>query len=115
MSVKATGHANVGAQSEACAQLVCDGLLVRDPTRRLGSSTAAADGGGCGFARFQRHPFFAGVDWPKLERREVQPPFVPFRSKGGRPEDDVKNIDKVRVRGRREQQPTNAPSRIPFL
>ena len=33
------------------------------------------------------------MDWGALRRREVTPPFVPSRGKG-RPEDDVKNIDK---------------------
>jgi hypothetical protein len=25
----------------------------------------------------KEHPFFSGIDWAKLERREVKPPFTP--------------------------------------
>jgi len=89
--------------SEAGAKFICEGLLVRDPSRRLGAATSTSrnpnesSSSSSGFARFQQHPFFEGLDWLALTRRELPPPFVPSRSKGGKPEDDVKNVDKVRA------------------
>jgi hypothetical protein len=92
--------------SEAGNKLICEGLLVRDPSRRLGASStstskqpyggsSSSSNSSSGFARFQQHPFFEGLDWLALTRRELPPPFVPSRSKGGKPEDDIKNVDKV--------------------
>ncbi|KAG9444400.1 hypothetical protein H6P81_015740 [Aristolochia fimbriata] len=43
------------------------GLLVKDPNRRLGSTTGAA--------ALKRHPFFHGVNWALL--RCVTPPYTP--------------------------------------
>ena len=44
-------------------------LLVRDPEKRLGSKEDAKE--------LTRHPFFEGIDWQKLYRREYKPPFNP--------------------------------------
>lgn len=41
-------------------------LLVRDPNTRLTDP-----------ALIKKHPWFDGIDWVKLENKEVQPPFVP--------------------------------------
>ncbi|XP_035276062.1 protein kinase C delta type-like [Anguilla anguilla] len=41
-------------------------LLERDPTHRLG---VAGD--------IRAHPFFEVIDWPTLEKREMEPPFKP--------------------------------------
>lgn len=46
------------------------GLLEREPGRRLGS-------GRNGEGDIQRHPFFATIDWGKIEKREVKPPYAP--------------------------------------
>ncbi|RKP33203.1 kinase-like domain-containing protein, partial [Dimargaris cristalligena] len=46
------------------------GFLERDVTKRLGC-------GPDGFARIKEHPFFRNIDWDRLERREISPPFVP--------------------------------------
>lgn len=44
---------------------------------------------GEGAAEIKRHPWFAGIDWDKLKRREVTPPFIP-KTKG---KNDLSNID----------------------
>ncbi|XP_076141151.1 ribosomal protein S6 kinase alpha-2 isoform X2 [Alosa pseudoharengus] len=50
-------------------------LFKRNPTNRLGPD---------GVEEIKRHPFFATIDWNKLYRREIKPPFKPAV---GRPED----------------------------
>ncbi|KAG5266846.1 hypothetical protein AALO_G00236880 [Alosa alosa] len=52
-------------------------LFKRNPTNRLGA-------GPDGVEEIKRHPFFATIDWNKLYRREIKPPFKPAV---GRPED----------------------------
>ncbi|KAI9913807.1 hypothetical protein PsorP6_005630 [Peronosclerospora sorghi] len=46
------------------------GLLRRDPAKRLGS-------GPSGVQEIMDHPFFASIDFDKLLKREVEPPFKP--------------------------------------
>merc|ERR1712137_696036 len=50
---------------DACSLL--EGLLTRDPAKRYGSD----------FSVIKNHPFFSGIDWGKLERKEIEPPFKP--------------------------------------
>lgn len=45
-------------------------LLVKDPRKRLGGGPEDAE-------ELKRHPFFKVINWEKLERREVSPPFKP--------------------------------------
>ncbi|CAF3261061.1 unnamed protein product [Rotaria socialis] len=45
-------------------------LFKRNPANRLGS-------GPDGFRNIQKHEFFASIDWDKLFRREIEPPFIP--------------------------------------
>uniref|UniRef100_A0A8C7Y623 non-specific serine/threonine protein kinase n=1 Tax=Oryzias sinensis TaxID=183150 RepID=A0A8C7Y623_9TELE len=52
-------------------------LFKRNPTNRLGA-------GPDGVEEIKRHRFFASIDWKKLYRKEVRPPFKPSV---GRPED----------------------------
>uniref|UniRef100_A0A6Q2X1R6 Ribosomal protein S6 kinase n=2 Tax=Esox lucius TaxID=8010 RepID=A0A6Q2X1R6_ESOLU len=52
-------------------------LFKRNPTNRLGA-------GPDGVEEIKRHHFFANIDWNKLYRREIKPPFKPAV---GRPED----------------------------
>mmetsp|Transcript_9212 Transcript_9212/g.21874 ORF Transcript_9212/g.21874 Transcript_9212/m.21874 type:complete len:548 (+) Transcript_9212:146-1789(+) len=52
-------------------------LLVRDPSRRI-------DGDGV-----HAHPFFSGIDWEALNRKEVEAPFVPRVES----ETDIGNFD----------------------
>lgn len=46
------------------------GLLTKDPTRRLGSGPKDAE-------EIKPHPFFASIDWEKLQRGDVTPPWTP--------------------------------------
>ncbi|KAI9471354.1 hypothetical protein LPJ78_004532 [Coemansia sp. RSA 989] len=46
------------------------GLLTKDPVSRLGCGPA-------GYDALKAHPFFASIDWAKLESRQLTPPFVP--------------------------------------
>ncbi|KAE9316601.1 hypothetical protein PF001_g7261 [Phytophthora fragariae] len=59
-------------------------LLNRDPARRLG-------GGPNGGRDIMAHPFFESIDWDKLMRREVEPPFVPDVSSV----DDITNVPEM--------------------
>ena len=47
---------------------LCSKMLIREPTARLGYR---------GAEEIKRHPFFATLDWNKLERKEYTPPWVP--------------------------------------
>lgn len=46
------------------------GLLIREPRERLGGTVN-------GEKNIIEHPFFADIDWAKLFKRELEPPFVP--------------------------------------
>jgi serine/threonine protein kinase len=59
-------------------------LLDRNPRYRLG-------GGVDDFEEIKRHPFFIGMDWEALYKKELEPPFKPD-VKGG--DDDVSLFDK---------------------
>ncbi|XP_008561792.1 PREDICTED: ribosomal protein S6 kinase alpha-2-like [Galeopterus variegatus] len=59
------------------AQSLLRALFKRNPCNRLG---AGIDG----VEEIKRHPFFGTVDWNKLYRKEIKPPFKPAV---GRPED----------------------------
>uniref|UniRef100_A0A670IE47 non-specific serine/threonine protein kinase n=1 Tax=Podarcis muralis TaxID=64176 RepID=A0A670IE47_PODMU len=59
------------------AQSLLRMLFKRNPANRLGA-------GPDGVEEIKRHPFFSTIDWNKLYRREINPPFKPAT---GRPED----------------------------
>lgn len=59
------------------AQGLLRALFKRNPCNRLG---AGVDG----VEEIKRHPFFVTIDWNKLYRKEIKPPFKPAV---GRPED----------------------------
>jgi len=59
------------------------GLLQRDPNKRLGSGKNDAE-------EVKAHPFLAGIDWTAVYQRRVTPPFQPNVSA----QTDVKYFDK---------------------
>jgi len=71
--------------SEACEALVCRGLLNREPRKRLGTTRG-------GIKELQEHIFFRGLDWEKLRRQKLPPPFLPERGKTV--EEDTRNVDR---------------------
>jgi len=52
------------------AQSLLEGLLTREVDKRLGS-------GPDGSREVKRHNFFSGIDWDKLEKKEIDAPFIP--------------------------------------
>ncbi|KAJ3671340.1 hypothetical protein LUZ60_007419 [Juncus effusus] len=73
--------------SSAVKDLISN-LLIKDPTRRLGSTIGAT--------AVKRHPFFSGVNWALL--RCEKPPFVPppfsiSSSESNRDSRDVSDVD----------------------
>ncbi|XP_072155318.1 ribosomal protein S6 kinase alpha-2 isoform X1 [Bemisia tabaci] len=56
------------------AQLLLRVLFKRNPLNRLGSGPG-------GVEEIKAHPFFATIDWAKLYRKEIQPPFKPAVSR----------------------------------
>lgn len=57
------------------AQSLLRGLLEREEFKRLGAGPTDA-------AEIKSHPFFADIDWEKLHRRELTPPFIPVIGEG---------------------------------
>ncbi|CAO2820793.1 unnamed protein product [Amaranthus hypochondriacus] len=64
------------------AHSLLKGLLQKEPSKRLGSGANGAD-------EIRRHRWFKGINWKKLERREIEPSFKPIV--GGK--ECVVNID----------------------
>jgi len=64
------------------AKNLLDGLFKKDPERRLGGGPNDAED-------IKKHPWFEGIDWGAVLRREYKPPFVP-KTKS---EIDVSNFD----------------------
>jgi serine/threonine protein kinase len=58
------------AQLSNEARHLITGLLTKEPSQRIGCK-------GGGASEVLTHPFFRGVDWLKVARRAVEPPFVP--------------------------------------
>lgn len=52
------------------ARVLLTGLLVKDPAMRLG-------GGPEDWQAIVKQKFFASIDWNKIYRKEVEPPFKP--------------------------------------
>jgi len=67
----------------ASAKSFLAGLLERNPKQRLGGGDADAD-------ELKRHAFFEGLDWNKMARKEITPPFKPTVTQGDL---DTTNID----------------------
>lgn len=63
---------DAGEKCSAEGMQAIKGLLERDPNRRLGYRP-----GGGGLDDLKAHPWFRGIDWEKLRKKEVVPPFEP--------------------------------------
>ena len=62
-------------------------MLTRDPEKRLGTN---------GGTEVKHHPWFGDIDWEKLVRKEIDPPFKPKVKSA----DDISQIDPVFIRER---------------
>ena len=60
--------------------------------------------GPTGEADLKGHPFFSGMDWVKLEAREIEPPFKPASKKGN----VTANFDSDFTKEKPEITPTDA-------
>eukprot|EP00041_Stephanoeca_diplocostata_P022261 m.529138 g.529138 ORF g.529138 m.529138 type:complete len:335 (-) comp22016_c0_seq11:1046-2050(-) len=65
------------------ARDVVNGFLTKSPSKRLACDARGQDG-------VKSHPFFASIDWDKLLRQEIPPPFKP---KTGKSVTDACNFD----------------------
>jgi len=61
---------NYPASLSANAKSLLRGLLTKNPDKRLGSGPNDADD-------IKRHPFFSSINWDRLMRGEVKPPWTP--------------------------------------
>ncbi|KAK5886308.1 hypothetical protein CesoFtcFv8_017355 [Champsocephalus esox] len=84
------------------AVTILKSFLTKNPARRLGC--VASEGGE---SAVTSHAFFTGIDWEKLNRREIEPPFKP-RIKT--PE-DVNNFDPDFT----QEEPTLTPIDDPMI
>jgi len=50
------------------AASLLQGMLNNDPEYRLGKN---------GAQEIKKHPFFSEIDWDKVFRKEIEPPFKP--------------------------------------
>jgi len=53
------------------AQSLLSGFLTREPDERIGSKDTGGE------IKIKQHPWFAGIDWEKLDRKEITPPWQP--------------------------------------
>ena len=60
--------------SAECRSLI-QGLLVRDPSKRLGFGSSDINS-------IKSHPFFAAINWDRLLKKEVIPVYIPIVKQG---------------------------------
>ncbi|KAE8578440.1 hypothetical protein XENTR_v10023550 [Xenopus tropicalis] len=63
-------------------------LLKKDPAQRLGAGEHGAED-------VKKSPFFQGLDWEALEKKELEPPFIPGGRTHSQPEESLKLMAKV--------------------
>ncbi|EGC31721.1 hypothetical protein DICPUDRAFT_39515 [Dictyostelium purpureum] len=73
------------------ARSFINGLLHKDPKRRLGSK---------GATEIKQHPFFKSVQWRKMESKEIKPPFIPTTNGIN----DISNFDREGLKGEHQQR-----------
>eukprot|EP00768_Dysnectes_brevis_P007921 gnl/Dysnectes_brevis/690_a761_2746.p1 GENE.gnl/Dysnectes_brevis/690_a761_2746~~gnl/Dysnectes_brevis/690_a761_2746.p1 ORF type:complete len:516 (+),score=139.23 gnl/Dysnectes_brevis/690_a761_2746:1111-2658(+) len=88
--------------SDSCKDII-EGLLVRDPRRRLGSRKG-------GVEELKQHPWFRGLDWDRLYRRGYEMEYRP-EVKGAM---DLSNFDRVFTQQKPVDEPEDAPTTDPF-
>ena len=76
-------------------------LLERDPKKRLGSGSRDA-------LDIMEHPFFESIDWDKLAKKDVKPPYVPKTKRI----DDLRHIDPLFKDERIEDTPAQSDLRL---
>jgi len=79
------------------------GLLHKEPKLRLGNSERDAQ-------EIKSHPFFASIDWAKLEKKEIEAPFKPRVQS----ESDVGNFDEKFTEEVPVDSPANRPRSVNF-
>jgi len=77
---------------------ILKGLMTKNPDRRLGCVP------GIGEVAINKHPFFAYIDWNKLEARQIRAPFQPQIKSST----DVDNFDKDFTREEPKLTPTDS-------
>lgn len=80
--LKSDLHFPTGCTASAEARDLIRGLLQREPSNRLGSRNG-------GINDIKNHPFFRGIDWEKMEKMDIDPPFKPKVDS----ETDITNFD----------------------
>ncbi|KAJ3026749.1 UNVERIFIED_CONTAM: hypothetical protein HDU68_005135 [Siphonaria sp. JEL0065] len=66
------------------AESIVRGLVERNPLQRLGAGPTDA-------LEIKQHPYFANLDWSRLEKKQIMPPFKPLVES----ETDTTNFDPV--------------------
>jgi serine/threonine protein kinase len=85
-------HRNFSSNSVALLRV----LLERTPHRRIGYGAEDAE-------QLRKHPFFANIDWKKLEAKELKVPYKPYVSSA----EDCRNIDKMFTDERATETPVD--------
>lgn len=67
-----SGNVRFPSALQADARILLTGLLVKNPSARLG-------GGPTDYREICNQNFFKSVDWDKIYRKEIEPPFKPQR------------------------------------
>lgn len=65
-----SGRPRFPTQTSQEARSLLNALLIKNPLERLGGSEADAK-------EIMEHTFFASVDWGRIYRKEIAPPFIP--------------------------------------